>query len=108
MPIHKQLMQNIASKFELSLPKATKQQIAAIITLLLIDDYHREYVPKHDLLQMLLAVIGNEPSKGFAKSPIERVYEFATSNLIRMPYICLYDEESASYILSGETRGFGY
>ena len=95
--------QSVADQLKEQIPALTPEQIAALITLVLVSDYHQDYVPQADLYSMGKAIIDYEPKviKGFAKtiSPIENAYEFATSKLVKMPYTFSYDSETNQYYL---------
>ena len=98
--------QCIANMLAEQLPDLTPEQIAALTTTVLIGDWHDDgYVSQADLYSMGKAVMSYESAKavkGFAKpavSPIEAVYAFATSPLVRMPYTFHHDSETNQYYL---------
>lgn len=79
--------QSIANRFEREVVALLPEQIAALTTIVLISDYHGDYVDADYSYRLGKAVIDHKPnSKGFAKNPIDEVYALATSALIRMPY----------------------
>ena len=97
------IAQGIANQLSEEMPALTPEQTAALTTLVLISDYHQDYVPQADLYSMGKAVMSYEPkiAKGFAKtvSPIEEVYSFAISRLIKLPYVFRHDSETNQYYL---------